>query len=163
MLDHIDPRTDRPSQGAGAGGPALLRWVKCGCTDLGVSNCLVKGQDRPRWGAPDTVPHQIQVVERKLSRHDKQLGWRRRGNARPWTDRGQTVEPPKKGVERPKRSRERPKMSMDRVPHKGLTLGTKFRSLVLWRDAWFWLSWYFLIQILQQIGRSSVRNLKQAS
>ena len=54
MLDHIDPRTDRPSQGAGAGGPALLRWVKCGCTDLGVSNCLVKGQDRPRWGAPDT-------------------------------------------------------------------------------------------------------------
>ena len=54
MLDHIDPHTDRPSQGAGAGGPALLRWVKCGCTDLGVSNCLVKGQDRPRWGAPDT-------------------------------------------------------------------------------------------------------------
>ena len=53
-LDHIDPRTDKPSQGAGAGGPALLRWVRCGCTDLGVPNCLVKGQDRLRWGAPDT-------------------------------------------------------------------------------------------------------------
>ena len=78
-------------------------------------------------------------------------------------DRGQTVERPKKSVERPKKSMERPKMSMDRVPHKCLTLGSKFRSLVLWRDAWFWLSWYFLIQILQQIDRSSVRNLKQAS
>ena len=53
-LDHFDPRTDRPSQGAGAGGPALLRRVKCGCTDLGGLKLFDEWSRQTKMGAPDT-------------------------------------------------------------------------------------------------------------
>ena len=53
----------------------------------------------------DDLTYQIQVVERKLSRHDKQLGWRRKGHIRldhGQTDRAQNVDGPKKAWNEPK-------------------------------------------------------------
>ena len=74
---------------------------------------------------------------------------------RPWTDRGQTLKRPKRGVERPKKS-------MDWVPHKGLTFCAQARTpsfvegcLILA----FLVFEYFLVQIMRQVGRPFVRNL----